>query len=349
MAFEQFAVKAVDADLHRLPRVHMRQLGLLEIGHHIGFRKRHDRKDLAARCHVGADPHRTLTDHAIHRCDNARVRQLITGHFQRGLGAFESTFGGVTLGGEDFHLLAFGGQHGGGFSQARSSLVDARLGLLGVLHGARTDAGKVVVAVQFVFGKGHFGAICCHGGLGLGDHRALALQGRAGVFQLGLGDQGVGIGGLGGGAKIAVVDQRQQLPGFDTLVVFHQHFLDKAGNAGSDQGEIRRDEGVVGGLVLAAQYARRNQVNQHADGKYSNNGDGNFVFAFHGKSLRSGRSARRIDPRGHPENQQDQRHRDTGHDDVKIRRGQHHGLLVQAVGEARRVSVGKGRIAQAVY
>jgi len=160
---------------------------------------------------------------------------------------------GVALGREDFHLLAFGRQHRRGTGQACVGLVNTGLGLLGVLHSTRAHAGEVVVAVQFVFGEGHFGTVCRHGGLGLGDHRALTFQGRTGVFQLGLGDQSVGIGGLGGGAKITVVDQRQQLAGLDALVVFHQHLLDKAGHARRHQGEVGCNEGVVGGLALVAQ------------------------------------------------------------------------------------------------
>ncbi len=150
---------------------------------------------------------------------------------------------------------------------------------------AGADAGEVVVAVQFVLGEGHFGAVGGDGGLGLGDHRALAFQGSAGVFQLGAGDQGVGVGGLGGGAEVAVVNQRQQLPGLDALVVLDQHFLDKTSHTRRHQGEVGGDEGVVGGLALAAEHARCDQINQHADGKYGDNGDGNFVFAFHEQSF----------------------------------------------------------------
>src|SRR5471032_2358321 len=155
MPLEQFAVEAVDAHLHGLAGVHMPQLGFLEVGHHIGIGQGHHGEDLAARRHIGAHPYRALTDHAIHRRDDARVRELIAGHFERCLSTLESTFGGIALGGEDFHLLALCRQHRRGIGQARGGLVDAGLGLLGVLHGSRAYTGEVVVAVQFVFDKSH--------------------------------------------------------------------------------------------------------------------------------------------------------------------------------------------------
>lgn len=126
-----------------------------------------------------------------------------------------------------------------------------------------------------MFGEGHFRPRGHHRGLGLGDHRALPVEGGAGVLQLRLGHQGFGVRRLGRGTQVAIVDQRQQLAGLDPLVVFHQHFLDETRHARGHQGVVGTHEGIVGGLFgsLAG-----DQVHQHAQDRDRRHADGDFVF-----------------------------------------------------------------------
>ncbi|MND96811.1 hypothetical protein D3C80_891140 [compost metagenome] len=186
--------------MHSLPRLHIRQLGFLEIGHHISLCQRHHCEDFTARCDVGADPHRALADHAVLRRDDPCIGQLVAGHFQLRLRPFQATFGCVALGRKYLHLLALRRQYRRGISQSRGGLIDARLRLLRILHRAGAHPGEVLVAVQFMLGKRHFRLGRNHRGLRLGNHRHLALEGRPGVLQLRPGHQRFGIGGIGGGA-----------------------------------------------------------------------------------------------------------------------------------------------------
>ncbi|VVO43164.1 hypothetical protein PS710_06161 [Pseudomonas fluorescens] len=254
-------------------------MGFLKIGDHISLSERYHRQNLASGRDVGTDAHRTLADHAVLRRNDARVGQLIAGHFQRRLRPFQSTVGCVALGAKDLHLLAFRGQYRRGVGQPSGGLIDARACLLSILHRTGTDPGEVVVAVQFMLGEGHLGFGGHDGGLGLGDHRSLTLESRPRILQLRPRHQSLGVGGLGGGAQIAVIDDSQQLPGLDLLVVFHQHVLDKPGHTRRHQRKVRRDKGVIGALLRAlAENPRHQQVNQHAERHHRDGANGHFLL-----------------------------------------------------------------------
>ncbi|MNN66272.1 hypothetical protein D3C81_1818390 [compost metagenome] len=127
--------------------------------------------------------------------------------------------------------------------------------------------------------EGHFRLGGHHLCLRLGDHRSLTLKRRPGIFQLRLGHHGFGGGRFGGGAQVAVIDQRQQLPGLDLLVVFHQHLLDEAGNAGHHQRVVGRDIGIIGALLRAlAEQAGRQQINQDARRDHDADANGYFLL-----------------------------------------------------------------------
>ncbi|MOA52940.1 hypothetical protein D3C78_1763220 [compost metagenome] len=79
----------------------------------------------------------------------------------------------------------------------RRGLIDASTRLLRVLHRTGTNAGQMVVAIQFLLGESHFSLGRHHRGLRLGDHRRLALQRRFGVLQLRSRDQGLRVRRLG--------------------------------------------------------------------------------------------------------------------------------------------------------
>ena len=154
-----------------------------------------------------------------------------------------------------------------------------RVRLLSVLHRAGADAGEVVVAVQFMFGEGHFrlGRHDCR--LCLSNHRSLAFKGRPGILQLRLGHEGFGGRRFGGGPQIAVIDQRQQLAGLDLLVVFDQHLLDEPGHPRHHQGVVRRDKRIIGALLCAlAECPRRQQIHQHAHRDHNGNAHGHFLL-----------------------------------------------------------------------
>ncbi|MNP02640.1 hypothetical protein D3C76_944990 [compost metagenome] len=265
--------------MHVLPRLHVGQLGLLEIGDHIGLRKRHHREDFAPRRDIGTDPSGALADHTVLRCNDACVGQLVAGHFQRRLRPLQSSFRRVTLSGEDFHLLALRRQHRRHVSQPRGGLIDSGPRLLGVLHRAGAHSGEMVVAIQFMLGEGHFSLGRHDRGLGLSDHRSLTFKGRTGILQLRPGHQGFSVCCLSGGTQITVINQRQQLPGLDLLVVLHQHFLDEPGHARHHQREVRRDKGVIGVLLCAfAEQAGRQQIHQHPKRHHRGDANGHFLL-----------------------------------------------------------------------
>ncbi|MCY1177724.1 hypothetical protein D9M73_180430 [compost metagenome] len=208
-----------------------------------------------------------------------RIGQLVAGNFQLRLRPLQTALRRIALGRQDLHLLALRRQYRRGIGQPRGGLIDARLRLLRILHRAGTHPGEVLVAVQFMLGKRHFRLGRNHRGLRLGNHRRLTLEGRPGVLQLRPGHQRFGIGGLGGCAQIPVIDQRQQLPGLDLLVVLDQHFLDKPGDPRHDQGEIRRDVSIVGVLPgTLAEQAGHCQVQRPTDDQCDGHGHRDFLL-----------------------------------------------------------------------
>ncbi|MNT57382.1 hypothetical protein D3C72_1947460 [compost metagenome] len=84
----------------------MGQLGFLEITEHIGVCQRHHRQQFRARINVGANPQRTLTDHAVDGRHNAGIRQIQLRPLQACLGMLQTAFGTVNLRAENIHLLA---------------------------------------------------------------------------------------------------------------------------------------------------------------------------------------------------------------------------------------------------
>ncbi|MNL48605.1 hypothetical protein D3C87_1714760 [compost metagenome] len=130
-----------------------------------------------------------------------------------------------------------------------------------------------------MLGESHLGFGRNDGCLGLGDHRSLTFKGRPRIYQVRPRHQCLGVGGLGGGAQVAVIDDRQQLAGLDLLVVFHQHILDKPGHARHHQREVRRDKGVIGALLRTlAENPRCQQINQHAECHHRDGGHGHFLL-----------------------------------------------------------------------
>ncbi|MCY1306708.1 hypothetical protein D9M70_565810 [compost metagenome] len=130
-----------------------------------------------------------------------------------------------------------------------------------------------------MFGERHFRLGRYHFCLCLSDHRCLTFEGRPGVLQLRLRHQRFGSGGLSGGAQVAIIDQCQQLPGLDLLVVFHQHLLDEPGNTRHHQRVVRRDISVVGALLRAlAEQVGRQQINQHAQRDHDGNAHSHFLL-----------------------------------------------------------------------
>ncbi|MNV21733.1 hypothetical protein D3C71_1126760 [compost metagenome] len=193
--------------------------------------------------------------------------------------AFQAAFRRVTLRRQDIHLLAFRRQHRRGVGQLRTGLIDARTRLLRILHRARTDSGEVGVAVQFMFGESRFSLGRYHFRLRLSDQRCLTIESGPSVLQLCLRNQRFGSGGFGGSAQIAVIDQGQQLPRLDLLIVFHQHLFDEPGNPRHYQGVVRRDVRVIGALLRAlAKQIGRQQIKQHAQRDHDGSAHGHFLL-----------------------------------------------------------------------
>src|SRR5882672_1546598 len=65
MAVDQLARKHVDGDVDLLAFAHVRELGFLEIRHHIGARRGHQRHQLRAGLHELAGAERAVADHAV--------------------------------------------------------------------------------------------------------------------------------------------------------------------------------------------------------------------------------------------------------------------------------------------
>ena len=124
--------------------------------------------------------------------------------------------------------------------------------LLGALHRAGTGLHQAVVAglllpreLQIGFGGGDIGRALLDDRLLQGDLRVEIAHRRfsRGDVCLGLAERG---------AKIAIVDLRQQLAGRHRLVVVDQHLRDVAGDLRRDDRRVGFDIGVVGRLQVAA-------------------------------------------------------------------------------------------------
>ena len=131
------------------------------------------------------------------------------------------------------------------------------------MQSACTLPGQVLIALQLVLGELHLGEVGIDRGLGLLDQRTLALKHRLGIHLLGLGRGHHGLGGHHAGLIILRIDARQQLPGFDRLVILHQHFINKTRDFRRDQGEVGTHICIIGTLLRTAGKHHAPQPVQH--------------------------------------------------------------------------------------
>ncbi len=136
--------------------------------------------------------------------------------------------------------------------QLRVAGAQRRIGLLGALHRAGAGLHQAVVAgllllreLQIGFGGGDIGRALLDDRLLQGD---LCVE----IADRGFSGGDVGLGLVERGAKIAIVDLRQQLAGRHRLVVAHQHLGDVAGDLRRDDRRVGFDIGVVGRFQIAA-------------------------------------------------------------------------------------------------
>ena len=156
------------------------------------------------------------------------------------------------LGGQHVDLALRGHQARLGVLQLRVAGAERRVGLLCALDRAGARLHEVVVAGALFLREFQIGV----GGSDVG--RAL-LDDRLLQFELGIevAHRGFGCGDVGAGLaerrlEVAVVDLRQDLAGFDLLVVADQHLGDVARHLRRDDGGIGLHIGVIGRFQVAA-------------------------------------------------------------------------------------------------
>ena len=130
------------------------QLGLLEVGHHIGAGDRHHRHQLRAGLHELADAQRAVADDAVDRRDDRGVVEIELGLALQRLGARQRRIGLNDLGLEQIDLLHGGGEIGGVARDRGLRAGVARLRLLRVLHAAEAGRREVGVALVLLRGEG---------------------------------------------------------------------------------------------------------------------------------------------------------------------------------------------------
>jgi hypothetical protein len=248
MAVEDLARPHVGDHRRWLPRLHMRQLILLEIRVDPEPVRGGDAQQVSAAGDIGADLPGPVADIAVDRRADLGVAEIEAGGFQIRLG-----LGHARPRGGDFRiphgqLLPGGGKPClGRFGRRLRFLVDGRRSL-GVLP--RTVAGQrqAAVADGVLAGKRGAGNLGVEVGLGLADHSL--LQDVLGFEPGERGPPLIGdcLGMIECRLEIARIEPDQQLPGFDMLVVCHQDFRNESCDMRRHRRDVAAGIGIIGAL-----------------------------------------------------------------------------------------------------
>ena len=254
VAFEHFAVPGIDADFGLLARMHIGQLGFLEIGFDIGAVGRNKRHQALAGLHELAGFHRAIGDDAVEgRADlvKERSRSALASAVCNSASDFSAwtLFAAITSScacaarisacaslTEAFDASCFSGRviH---CLLAHNLCLDeraARLRLANVLLSAASALASLASAAAiWAFCASVWLAKPC-------DHRFLRFD--------------VGLGGINRQPVVAVVKLENDIAGLDRGIFRRRNFRDIARNLGAELRHVGFHIGIIGGNLEAAQH-----------------------------------------------------------------------------------------------
>lgn len=267
--------------LHLLARLHVLQLGLLEVGLDPHLAQGHQ----AGHLHTGLDvepfPQAALADDAVSRGSQLGVAELQPGLFKLGLAQCQP--GLVLLGFGIQHQQPLAGGLQGGLGLQCLGLVDLQAGahLVQAVLGAVVTLIELADPAHLLLGPDLFGIGRADLGLGLADEAQLLDTGGGEVIRRRLVEVQIGLGLRHLGPVFAVVEPGDELAGLHRLVVGHQYLADVAGELGTDAGHLALQVGVVGALEVAAMQIPVTGKQQAEQGQHQGGQQGDLLVLTH--------------------------------------------------------------------